>query len=105
MPRFAFRLRVHEDRIADYDEAHRHVWPELLDVIKAAGISNYSIFRRGTELFFVMTADDFEASWEEICNSKVNARWQAAMAPLFDRPDRCDPHERFPMMSEVFHLD
>lgn len=105
MPRYAFRLRVKPDRIADYDEAHRRVWPELLAVLKQAGISDYSIFRRDTELFFCLRAEDFEQAWNKVEESAVNARWQEEMAPLFDAPDPLVPGERFPMMAEVFHLE
>jgi L-rhamnose mutarotase len=104
MPRYAFRLRIKSDRVTDYDEAHREVWPELLAVIKAAGVSDYSIFRRGTELFFTLRVDDFERAWMEIGKSEVDRRWQAEMAPLFDAPDPTEPGERFPMMEEVFYL-
>ncbi len=104
MTRYAFRLRVRKDRIAAYEEAHRQVWPELLAVIKQAGISDYSIFREGTDLFFVLQADDFDRAWDAIERSEVNARWQAEMAPLFDVPSPVKPGERFPMMTEVFFL-
>lgn len=105
MPRYAFRLRVKPDRISDYDKAHRQVWPDLLAVLKQAGISDYSIFRRGSELFFCLQADDFEEAWAKVEESSVNARWQREMAPLFDVPEPVEPGERFPMMAEVFRLD
>jgi L-rhamnose mutarotase len=95
VPRYAFRLRVRSDRIAEYEEAHRHVWPELLRVISEAGVSDYSIFRRDTELFFTLRADDFERAWAEIETSEVNARWQAKMASLFDLPVAMEPDEIF----------
>ena len=105
MLRYAFRLRVKADRIADYDEAHRRVWPDLLAVIKAAGISEYSIFRRDTELFFTLRCDDFDHSWSVVEASDANALWQAEMTPLFGPPDKTEPGERFPMMVEVFYLE
>ena len=43
MARFAFRLRIKPDAMEAYDEAHRHVWPELLAKLKQVGISDYSV--------------------------------------------------------------
>jgi L-rhamnose mutarotase len=77
MARIAFRLRVRAERIADYEEAHRKVWPELLQLLKDVGITQYSIFRSGTDLFFYMHVDDFERAWSQIDANPVNRRWRA----------------------------
>lgn len=105
MPRIAFKLRVRPECIEAYEEAHRHVWPELLKLLKDVGIRKYFIFRRGVELILTMEVDDFERAWSEIDKSPVNQRWQKAMAPLFQPMDELEPGERFPMMREVFYLE
>jgi L-rhamnose mutarotase len=105
MARVAFRLRVRPERIAEYEEAHRKVWPELLQLLKDVGISQYSIFRSGSDLFFYLHVDDFERAWNQIDANPVNKRWQAQMAPLFEPMADPAPGERFPMMREVFYLD
>src|SRR6185312_7877396 len=50
MPRYAFKLRIKADAIEEYEREHQRVWPELLAKLKAVGISEYSIFRRGQDL-------------------------------------------------------
>lgn len=105
MSRYAFRLKIKPDKVAEYEEAHRNVWPELRAVIKNAGITDYSIFRHGTDLFFYLRADDFHRAWAEVEQSSVNSSWQDMMAPLFDVSQAADDNERFPMMSEVFFLE
>ena len=50
IPRYAFHLRIKADCIEEYEREHTRVWPELLAKLKAVGISDYSIFRRGQEL-------------------------------------------------------
>ena len=60
MARFAFQLRLRPDTIEEYEKAHQQVWPELLAKIKEAGISHYSIFRRGVDLFLVLEVADFD---------------------------------------------
>ena len=34
MPRYAFRLRIKADKIAEYERQHTRVWPELLAKLK-----------------------------------------------------------------------
>lgn len=104
MARVAFRLRVRPDRIEEYDEAHKRVWPELLALLKQVGISEYSIFRLGSDLFLYMHVEDFERAWSELDRSPVNLRWQQEMKPLFEPLTDLEPGERFPMMREVFYL-
>lgn len=103
--RAAFRLRIKSDAIAAYDEAHRHVWPELLGRLKQAGISDYSVFRRGQDLFLVMRVEDFNAAWNMLDNDPVNLRWQAEMEKLFEPVPGSKPGERFAMMEEVFYME
>ena len=104
LKRFAFILRLREGAAEAYEKAHREVWPEMLDMLKSGGISDYSIFRRDNLLFLTFKAVDFEATWIQFDNHPVNLRWQKAMAPLFEPHEGLRPRERFPMMQEVFYL-
>lgn len=100
--RSAFVLRVRPDKIDEYVEAHRKVWPEMLDALRGAGIRNYTIFRNGNEMFGYFEADDLEAAGAYMATQEVNARWQDAMAALLDErvPDAGPP-----ALEEVFRLD
>jgi L-rhamnose mutarotase len=105
MRRYAFKLRIKSDAIAEYDREHKQVWPELLSKLKEVGISDYSIFRRDQDLFLCLRVDDFARAWDELDRDPVNQKWQAKMSRLFEPvPDKL-PGERFAMMQEVFHLE
>lgn len=105
MQRVAFLLRLKPGSAAAYDEAHRHVWPDMLSLLKRAGISQYSIFRRDELLILSMTiTQDFESTWRQIESDPVNARWQHAMSAYFETLQPTRPGERFPMLDEVFYL-
>ena len=104
MKRYAFILRLRKGAAEEYKKAHREVWPEMLALLKSAGISEYSIYRRDELLILTLRAMDFEATWSQIDNHPVNLRWQQAMAPFFAPMDGLRPGERFPMMEEVFYL-
>jgi L-rhamnose mutarotase len=104
LKRFAFILRLREGAAETYEKAHREIWPEMLEMLKSGGVSEYSIFRRNDLLFLTFKAVDFEATWSQFDNHPVNLRWQKNMAPLFVPDEDLWPGERFPMMKEVFYL-
>lgn len=105
MARFAFRLRIKAGKEAEYDESHRHVWPELLAKLKEVGISHYSIFRRGQDLVLVMEVKDFDAAWDALDKDETNLKWQEEMGRIFETVPGIKPGERFAMMEEVFYLE
>ena len=105
MSRAAFRLRIKATAIEGYEHDHKNVWPELLAKLKAVGISDYSIFRRGQDLFLVMRVADFEAAWRALENDPVNIRWQQEMAKYFEPVPDLQPGERFAVMKEVFYME
>jgi L-rhamnose mutarotase len=74
--RTGFVLNVRPDRIGEYVEAHRHVWPEMLDALRGAGIRNYTIFRAGESVFGYFEADDLEAADRFLAAQEVSTRWQ-----------------------------
>ena len=104
MQRIAFQLRIRAGSEAAYDEAHREVWPELLAELSAAGVREYSIFRRSQELVLYLLVPDFEEFLNRMSESEVDRRWQQAMTPLFEPVPSLAPGERFAMMQEVFYM-
>jgi L-rhamnose mutarotase len=97
-------LRLKKGAGPAYDEAHQHVWPEMLALLKRAGITEYSIFRRDEVLILSMRVADLETTWQQIENDPVNLRWQSAMSAFFLPAQKTRTGERFPMMQEVFYM-
>lgn len=105
MQRIAFQLRIREDKIAEYDELHRHVWPELMREMEEFGMQEYSIFRRGQQLFLTFRVPDFELLMRQLSASELNQRWQREMSgPLFEPVPGLRDDEPFAMMEEVFYM-
>lgn len=100
--RSAFVLRVKPDRVAEYVETHRRVWPEMLEALRAAGIRNYTIFRSGNEMFGYFETDDLQAAQAYLARQEVSTRWQDAMAELLE--ERV-PDSGPPSLEEIFRLD
>jgi L-rhamnose mutarotase len=105
MPRYCFTLQVRPDRMDEYAERHRAVWPEMLAALAETGWRNYSLFLRADGLLVgYVESDDLAAAQAAMAATEVNARWQAEMAPYFEQLDGA-PDEGFVLLSEVFNLD
>ena len=50
MERFAWKAVVKDGMLDEYINRHANIWPEMKDVLKKAGISNYTIWNTGNEL-------------------------------------------------------
>jgi L-rhamnose mutarotase len=104
MPRYCLLGHVDSSRLQEYREAHRAVWPELLEALQDAGWRNYSLFLHDDGLLIgYAEADDLAIAQERVARTEVNARWQAAMAELFQSEGA--PDEAWEIVPEVFNLE
>jgi L-rhamnose mutarotase len=105
MERVCFLLRVRPDRLEEYKERHRAVWPEMQQALRATGWGNYSLFLSGDGLLVgYLETDDFGAALAAMEATEVNARWQAEMAEFFELPGGERPDTGLQRLDEVFHL-
>jgi L-rhamnose mutarotase len=107
MKRVGFQLKVRPEKIAEYKEFHKHVWPEMLEALERTGWHNYSLFMREDGLMFgyFETPDSLETAVTAMSKEEVNARWQKTMAPFFEDLGGRRPDEGMDQIEEVFHLD
>jgi L-rhamnose mutarotase len=106
MPRYCFCLQVRPDRMQEYAERHRAVWPEMLAALRDTGWRRYSLFLREDGLLVgYVEADDLEAAQAAMARTEVNTRWQSQMADFFTGIDGRPPDEGFLLLTEVFNLD
>ncbi|MFE9045715.1 L-rhamnose mutarotase [Streptomyces sp. NPDC007818] len=82
--RVALHTRVRADRIDDYEAAHRAVPPELVAAIRKAGVTSWTIWRSGCELFHLIDCADYARLLAELETLPVNVAWQSKMAELLD---------------------
>lgn len=105
MERVCFLLQVRPERLAEYKERHKRVWPEMLEALSKTGWRNYSLFLREDGLLIgYLETPDFQEALKGMEALEVNERWQREMKPFFTslagRPD-----EAMTPLEEVFHLD
>ncbi|KAA8922184.1 MAG: L-rhamnose mutarotase [Thermoplasma sp.] len=99
--RYAFHLKIKKGTEDEYIKRHRNVWPEMLDLLKKAGVRNYSIFIEDTDVFGYWECDDLSTTLDAINRSEINSKWQSFMSDIITTPAQ----ERTGSgMKEVFHL-
>lgn len=79
----AFRMQLKPGVIAEYRRRHDEIWPELVDLLKSAGISDYRIFvdEQSDSLFAVLTLSASNRR-DSLPDHPVMRRWWDYMADL-----------------------
>lgn len=104
--RYAFRLQVSPDRLAEYARRHAEVWPEMLQALHDSGWHSYSLFASPDGLLVgYVEAISLESAQAAMARTDVNARWQASMAEFFSSLDGTPPDEGFELLTQVFNLE
>ena len=105
MTRICFVLQVKPDRLAEYVERHRTVWPEMLAALRQTGWNNYSLFLRPDGLLVgYLETEDFVRARVEMARREVNERWQREMLDFFVQPDGTLPDRAMEPLQEVLHV-
>ena len=105
MERVCFLARVKPERLEEYKERHKAVWPDMLQALRDTGWHNYSLFLREDGLLVgYFETPDYQAALAGMAKREVNTRWQRDMAPFFVGLEGRRPDEGFLRLEEVFHL-
>ena len=103
MHRHAFKMKLKPGVIAEYKRRHDEIWPELAQALRAAGISDYSIFldEESLKLFAVQKLGETNTA-ARLPQTELMRKWWAYMAPLMEvNPDNSPVCTELP---EIFHL-
>ena len=103
MNKYAFRMRLNPGCREEYKRRHDEIWPELVSLLKDAGVSDYSIHLDAeTNLLFGVLWRTEGHGMADLPQSPVMQRWWAHMADIMEtRPDN-EPVS-IPLET-VFHL-
>jgi L-rhamnose mutarotase len=89
MPRVAFKMKLFPGLKDEYRKRHDELWPELKELLKSAGVEDYSIFldEETNALFGVMRVTN-ESKMKELPNHTVMKKWWAYMKDIMEsNPD------------------
>jgi L-rhamnose mutarotase len=102
--KIAFRMFLHPGCAEAYKQRHDAIWPELRALLKAAGISDYSIYLdEEHHVLFAVLRRSANHSMEALPAHPLMQRWWAHMADLMrTHPDGSPVVEFLPCM---FHME
>ena len=108
-PRSAWthELDVRPDGIAEYERLHANTWPEVLAMIQACNIRNYSIYRHGELLFayFEYVGEDFASDMSAMAANPVIQEWWARTDAMQEPFPERTPGDWWLTIPEIFHAD
>ncbi len=105
MQRVCFVLQVKPERLEEYKQRHRGVWPEMQAALRDTGWHNYSLFLRGDGLLVgYLETENFERARAAMAKREINERWQREMSDFFMQPEGLLPDQAMQPLEEVFHL-
>ena len=112
MKRYGSIIGVRDEKLAEYKKLHAAVWPDVLKMIKACNIRNYSIYLRKLPdgrhylfSYFEYTASDFAADMAKMAADPTTQKWWEVCIPCQQPLDDRAPGEWWAGMEEVFHQD
>jgi L-rhamnose mutarotase len=107
MKRVGFLLKVKPDKVREYRELHRAVWPEMIEALRRNGWHRYSLFLGEDGLLFgcFETPESFRAALQGMSKEEVNRKWQEFVASCFENTDGARADESMQELVEVFHLE
>jgi len=109
MKKYCLALDLKDDPqlIAEYEQYHKQVSPEILKSITGSGITAMEIYRAGNRLFMIMqTTDDFSFETKaamDAANSKVQ-EWEQLVWNFQQPLPFAKPGEKWVLMDKIFSL-
>lgn len=104
MERCVWRAWVVPGKIEEYIYRHDHIWPEMCQSFKEAGIRNYSIWNVGNELFGYYECDSLEKSTNIRLANPITQKWNEYMKDILIM-DKDPVTGMPPVVKQVFLLD
>jgi len=83
--RFVFRMQLHPGMAAEYKRRHDAIWPELVDLLHEAGVSDYTIHldEETGHLIGVLTRTD-DHNMDALPAHPVMQKWWAHMGDIME---------------------
>ena len=109
MKRYCLALDLKNDSklIAEYENYHKAVWPEIIKSVQDSGIGGLEIYRAGNRMFMIIEAnDDFDFERKaamDAKNPKVQ-EWENLMWKFQQALPWAQPGEKWILMEKIFSL-
>lgn len=103
MEKYAFKMQLTPGCIDEYRRRHDEIWPELVDLLNGAGVSDYSIHLDSeTNILFGVLWRTADNKMEALSDHPVMQRWWAHMADIMATQPNNEPIAT--PLTTVFHM-
>ncbi|ABD55515.1 L-rhamnose mutarotase [Jannaschia sp. CCS1] len=103
MEKYAFKMQLTPGCLAEYRKRHDEIWPELVDLLHQAGVSDYSIhLDEETGILFGVLWRTADHSMDALPDHPVMQRWWAHMADIMETHPDNEP--KAVPLTPVFHM-
>ena len=105
MEKYAWRATLKEGKREEYIRRHNEIWQEMVDLLKSAGIRNYSIWLSGNDIFgYYECEKGIEFATKTQSESPIVDKWNEYMDDVMEMP--LDPETGAqPHLIQAFNLD
>ena len=93
------------EMIEKYVEAHKHVWPEIIEGQRQVGILDMQIYRKDRHLFMIMdTVDnfDFAKDMAKLATLPRQSEWEAYVSQFQGAKADARSDEKWQLMERIF---
>lgn len=85
MQRLAFKMKLNKGQKDAYKERHDKLWPELRQLLKDNGVSEYSIFLdEETSTLFAFQKVSGEGGSQDLASNSIVKKWWDFMADIME---------------------
>ncbi len=104
MNRNAFKMFLKPGYEDEYEKRHKALWPEMKQLLKESGVSDYSIFwDRETNVLFGYQKSNSDDSSQDLGNLEIVQKWWAYMADIMETNEDNSPVS-IPL-DELFYME
>lgn len=110
LSRYCFALDLQDDpqKMREYEDYHKEVWPEILDSISDSGIHHMEIYRVENRLFMIIEADEtfsLEAKSESDLKNENVQEWERLMWKYQQAIPNSRRGEKWRLMERIFSFN
>ena len=104
MIRRSFRMTLKEGKLEEYKRKHDEVWPEISEILRSSGVTNYSIYydkKDNTLIEYMELTDD--NTFDQMEELETVKKWNTFMKDLLATKSKEDASPVVDELLEVFH--
>lgn len=103
MKRLAFKMKLNPGKKEEYKKRHDELWPELEQLLKESGVSEYSIFLdEETNTLFGFQKVSGNSGSQDLASNPIVKKWWDFMADIMEV--NADNSPVSVSLQEVFYL-